>query len=162
MAKNTKTGRKPPKDPETPVCSYEGGIPPGKIRELCVCWNINTKSYSFKIDTCVKGDPNVAWLRNGWLSLKTELVNNYPNHVYLIDELNQVLHDDIKQWPCWVNGIPPKLPAHGGEGVSFEGHLHFRDNAAALCFLSKFYHLHSCPVNPLVNQEEIENPCSDL
>jgi hypothetical protein len=82
MAKNTKTGRKPPKDPETPVCSYEGGIPPGKIRELCVCWNINTKSYSFKIDTCVKGDPNVAWLRNGWLSLKTELVNNNPNHVY--------------------------------------------------------------------------------
>jgi hypothetical protein len=159
MAKNTKTGRKPPKDPETPVCPYKGEILTEKIRELCVRWNNKANSYSFKIDTCGKGDPNVAWLRDGWLSLKTEHVNNNPNHVYLIDELNQVLHDDIRQWPCWVNGIRPILPAHGGEGVSFEGHLHFRDNAAALCFLSEFYRLHSCHDNPPDKKKEIENPC---
>ena len=159
MAKNTKTGRKSSNDIETPVCTYEGGIPSKKIRKLCVSWNLKTKTYSFKIDTCVKGDPNVAWLRNGWLSLKTELVNNNPNHVYLIGELNKVLHDDLRKWRCWELELRPNNPTKFNVGSSYEGHLHFRDDAAALCFLSKFYHLHSCPGNPPEKKKEIEKPC---
>ena len=157
MAKNTKTGRKSSNDPETPVCT-EGLNPLNKkLRDLYVQFNKGTGSYSIKAGNCARR--NVAWLRTGWLSLKFESVQGNPFHQYLIGEINQVLNENLRKWRCWEFELRPNNPTKFNEGSSYEGHLHFRDDAAALCFLSKFYRLHSCPDNPLDKTKEIEKPC---
>lgn len=157
MAKNTKTGRKSSNGLETPVCT-EGLNPSNKkLGDLYVQFNKGTVSYSIKAGGCVRH--NVGWLKNGWLSMKLELVQGNPDHLYLIGEINQALNEDLRKWRCWEIELRPGNPTKFDAGSSYEGHLHFRDDAAGFCFLSKFYRLHSCPGNPPEKKKEIEKPC---
>lgn len=164
MAKNTKTGRESSNDQGIPLCTEGLKALNPKLGDLYVQFNKGTRSedkkavssYSIKAGNCKAN--NVGWIIRGWLSLKTEFVNRNPNlHVYLIGEINKVLNEDLRDWLCWKVAIQGRTKKKSGSG--YEGHLHFRDDAAALCFLSKFYRLHSCHGNPPDKKKEIENPC---
>ena len=158
MAKNTKTVRESSNDQGIPLCTEGLKDLNPKLGDLYFQFNNGTGSYSIKAGG--RERRNVGWLKNGWLSLKTHNVNGNPNHYrYLIGEINQVLNEDLRKWPCWEFELRPDNPTKFDAGRKYEGHLHFRDNAAALCFLSKFYRLHSCPDNPLDKTKEIEKPC---
>lgn len=157
MAKNTKTGRKSSNDQVIPLCTEGLKTFNPKLGDLYVQFNKGTGSYSIKAGNC--GRRNVAWLSKGWLSLKFEFVQGNPIHQYLIGEINQVLNEDLRKWRCWEFELRPNNPTRFNGGNNYEGHLHFRDDAAALCFLSKFYLLHSCPGNPPEKKKEIEKPC---
>ena len=157
MAKNTKTVRESSNDQGIPLCTEGLKDLNPKLGDLYVQFNNGTGSYSIKAGGCERH--NVGWLKNGWLSLKTHNVNGNPNHHrYLIGEINHAMNNEnITNWDCWELAIHGMTKYNGG--VGYEGHLHFRDDAAALCFLSKFYRLHSCHGNPPDKKKEIENPC---
>ena len=144
----------------TPVCPDTWKAfkePVSKQRVLYILWNPGTHSFSIKVVGCGQRTPNVGWLKNGWLSLKGDQPDN-PDFVYLIGEINAALGDDITQWECWENSQNGATMFDGGTG--YQGHLHFGSDAEALCFLSKFYRLHSCPGNPADKAALIENPCN--
>lgn len=99
---------------------------------------------------------NVGWIHNGNLSLKE------PKYIYgqleeIITEINKYLSDNITKWACWT----PSKNGENSQGapVNYQGWLRFNRNAEALCFLSKFYRLHSCPGNPADKARLIEKPC---
>ena len=99
---------------------------------------------------------NVGWIHNGNLSLK-EPIYIYEQLEDIITEINNYLRDDITRWSCWVDS--PNGGNSQGGGSHFQGSLRFNGDAEALCFLSKFYRLHSCPENPADKARLIENPC---
>jgi hypothetical protein len=99
---------------------------------------------------------NVGWIHNGNLSLK-ELINTHGQLEDIIAEINSHLLDDITEWTCWVDS--PNGGNSQGGGTRYHGWLRFNSDAEALCFLSKFYRLHSCPENPADKARLIENPC---
>ncbi len=157
MVKNTKTGRESSNDQGIPLCTEGLKALNPKLGDLYVQFNNSTGSYSIKAGGCERR--NVGWLNQGWLSMKLELVQGNPYHRYLIGEINHAVNEDLRKWPCWEFELRPDNPTKFDAGRKYEGHLHFRDNAAALCFLSKFYRLHSCHGNPPDKKKEIENPC---
>jgi len=126
------------------------------IKDLYIQWNKRSGTFSIKAIRCGQRTPNVGWLKNGWLSLKIDQPNNQA-FVYLIGEINATLMDNITEWNCWEDSMHGATKFNGGTG--YQGHLHFGSDAEALCFLSKFYLLHSCPENPADKARLIKNPC---
>jgi hypothetical protein len=99
---------------------------------------------------------NVGWIHNGNLSLK-ELINIHGQLEDIIAEINSHLLDHITEWTCWVDS--PNGGNSQSGGTRYHGWLRFHSDAEALCFLSKFYRLHSCSGNPSEKKALIENPC---
>ena len=159
MAKKSKSTPKTGNNDQMPVCPdtwMDFKLPNNKKKALYIQWNPRTCSFSIKVTGCVQGTPNVGWLKNGWLSFKIDQINNQA-FVYLIGEINATLMDNITEWNCWEDSMHGKTKFDGGTG--YQGHLHFGNDAEALCFLSKFYLLHSCPENPDDKARLIKNPC---
>lgn len=153
MAKKSKNG---PIPPLTPICNdwaHRNVQKSNKV--LYVCHN-QGGSISIKFGGCIKGERNVAWLRRGWLSFKEDLLG-VVGFIYLIGEINEMLGEDITEWPCWEDAKKYRTKSDGG--VKYQGHLHFSNDRDALCFLSMFYKLESCPENPPHIAAIINNPC---
>ena len=159
MAKKSKSTPKTGNNDQMPVCPdtwMDFKLPNNKKKALYIQWNPRTRSFSIKVNGGGQRTPNVGWLKNGWLSLKIDQPNNQA-FVYLIGEINTTLMDNITEWNCWEDSMHGATKFNGGTG--YQGHLHFESDAVALCFLSKFYLLHSCPENPADKARLIEKPC---
>jgi hypothetical protein len=160
MAKKSNSTPKTPNNSQPPVCpdswkTIKTSNP--KKKALYIQWNAgNGGTFSIKAIRCGQRTPNVGWLKNGWLSFKIDQINNQA-FIYLIGEINATLEDNITKWNCWEDSLLGKTKFDGGTG--YQGHLHFGSDAEALCFLSKFYRLHSCPENPAEKKALIEKPC---
>ena len=153
MAKKSKNG---PIPPETPICNDWANRNVKKSNKVLNVRLNQNGSFSIKFGSCIRGDDNVAWLKRGWLSFKEDLLG-VVGFIYLIGEINEMLREDITEWPCWEDAINGYTKFDGGR--RYQGHLHFRDDRDALCFLSMFYKLVSCPENPPHIAAIINNPC---
>jgi hypothetical protein len=160
MAKKSKSTPKTGNNDQMPVCPdtwMDFKLPNNKKKDLYIQWNPGTHSFSIKVGGCGQGlNNNVGWIHNGNLSLK-ELINIHGQLEDIIAEINSHLLDDITEWACWVDS--PNGGNSQSGGTHYHGWLRFHSDAEALCFLSKFYLLHSCPENPADKARLIENPC---
>jgi len=157
---NTKTGN----NGQIPVCpdtwkTIKTSNTQKKV--LYIQWNKGEteaqSTFSIKVGGCGRRRKNnVGWIHNGNLSLKKS-INIYGQSVEIITEINKYLPDNITMWACWT----PSKNGENSQGarVNYQGWLRFNSNAEALCFLSKFYRLHSCPENPAKITALIQNPC---
>jgi hypothetical protein len=161
------------KSKSTPKTGYNGQIPVcpdtwktvkasnNKKKDLYIQWNKgeteSQSTFSIKVGGCGRRRKNnVGWIHNGNLSLK-ELINIHGQLEDIIAEINSHLLDDITECACWVDS--PNGGNSQSGGTRYHGWLRFHSDAEALCFLSKFYRLHSCPENPADKARLIENPC---
>ena len=93
MAKNPTSSSKTAKNGRTPVCPDAWkvfNLPDNISTDLYIQWNPGTHSFSIKVVGCGQRTPNVGWLKNGWLSLKSDQPNKL-NFVYLKGEINAAL-----------------------------------------------------------------------
>jgi hypothetical protein len=161
MAKKTTSTPKTGNNGQIPVCHDTWRTiktSNTKKKDLYIQWNPSgTGTLSIKVGQFGRGlKNNVGWIHNGNLSLK-EPIYIYEQLEDIITEINNYLRDDITRWSCWVDS--PNGGNSQGGGSHFQGSLRFNGDAEALCFLSKFYRLHSCPENPADKARLIENPC---
>jgi hypothetical protein len=161
MAKKTTSTPKTGNNGQIPVCHDTWkSIKTSNTnkKKLYIQWNPSgSGTLSIKVGQCGRGlKNNVGWIHNGNLSLKK------PRKIGtmledIIAEINMHLSYNITKWDCWT-------PSKNGENsqdapVNYQGWLRFNSDAEALCFLSKFYWLHSCPENPAKITALIQNPC---
>jgi len=164
MAKKTTSTPKTINNGQIPVChdtwrTIKTSNTQKKV--LYIQWNkgeTEAKStFSIKVGGCGRRRKNnVGWIHNGNLSLK-EPIYIYGQLEDIITEINKYLSENITRWACWT----PSKNGENSQGapVNYQGWLRFNRNAEALCFLSKFYRLHSCPENPTEITALIHNPC---
>ncbi len=164
MAKKTTSTPKTGNNGQIPVCHDTWKtikISNTQKKDLCIQWNKgeteSQSTFSIKVGGCGRRRKNnVGWIHNGNLSLK-EPIYIYGQLEDILTEINSHLLDEITEWTCWVDS--PNGGNSQGGGTRYHGWLRFNSNAEALCFLSKFYRLHSCPENPAEITALIQNPC---
>jgi hypothetical protein len=164
MAKKTTSTPKTGKNIQIPVCPDTWKTiktSNTQKKDLYIQWNKGEteaqSTFSIKVGGCGRRRKNnVGWIHNGNLSLK-EPIYIYGQLEDIITEINKYLSENITRWACWT----PSKNGENSQGapVNYQGWLRFNRNAEALCFLSKFYRLHSCPENPAEITALIHNPC---